>query len=182
MTGKKCMMVTEWVLMPAAALKGALALKYRERTNHQSLFHFVLSRRKTYLKNCKAWIRYLKKKLAKGNTQQTSLVVCPRSLTPCCSSSTIDGGCWEAQRRCWGDPGCAFYKPDKRWSMAEYWWREKKQQDELHGKKMVFLLPTFAHPSLGDVPHLWVGTNSSSCLYRASGKNSSVQSLPSRQD
>lgn len=64
MTGKKCMMVTEWVLMPAAALKGALALKYRERTNHQWLFHFVLSRRKTYLKNCKAWIRYLKKKIS----------------------------------------------------------------------------------------------------------------------
>lgn len=29
------MIVAEWVLMAAAALNGALALKYSERTNHQ---------------------------------------------------------------------------------------------------------------------------------------------------
>lgn len=35
MTGKSCMIVAEWVLMAAAALNDALALKYSERTNHQ---------------------------------------------------------------------------------------------------------------------------------------------------
>lgn len=147
MTGKSCTIVAEWVLMAAAALNDALALKYSERTNHQWLFYFILSGRKTHIKNCKTWIRFVKKKLAKGNTQQTSLVVCPRSLTHSCSS-TIGEGLWKAQEQFWGHPGCAFHKTDKLWSWLENCWREKKPTKNLHGKWTAFLLPTFVRPAL----------------------------------
>lgn len=68
MTGKSRTIVAEWVLMAAAELNDVLALKYSERTNHQWLFYFILSRRKTYIKNSITWIRFVKKKDKKKKT------------------------------------------------------------------------------------------------------------------
>lgn len=146
MTGKSCMIVAEWVLIAAAALNGALALKYSERTNHQWLFYFILSGRKAYIKNSKTWIRFVKKKkITKRSPQQTVLVVCPRSLAHSLSS-IIGRGLWKAQKQFWGDPGCAF---QKNLMSSGAWKTVGRGKQNLGGKRMGIPSAHHGAPSSG---------------------------------
>lgn len=165
MTGKSRTIVAEWVLMAAAELNDVLALKYSERTNHQWLSYFILSRIKTYIKNSITWIRFVKKDKTKQKKNPNN----PKKPNQRKYASDKAGGAptlshpqlqqhngWRALKRTWRLLRRSRLCFSKTWQSVEHSGKSTRGgKENLHGRRMGILsvhLGTLSSGTSGTYP------------------------------